>query len=167
MCLYIDNKDPLIATRDIYVVKKLETYEYSKEYWTPFQRVTVTLNDLMLASPQTSAFPLIKEYIDLYYIGEGVIHSYLASTRLNELKNTAMYFWRKKQSPILSVFKIAYIPKGCYYWKGTAILTNNTPSVASKSLYITDINYKGVLQVKLLNLLSIIKYKIKQWLNQK
>lgn len=78
MCLYIRDKQPRVAERDIVVLKYLK--QNGKRYESPCQGTPVTLGKLMVAQPDT---PYISyECKDLYdreisSMGGGVIHAKL------------------------------------------------------------------------------------------
>lgn len=100
MCLYIRDKQPRVAKRDIVVLKYLR--QFGKRYKSPYQRTPVTLGKLMVAQPDT---PCIRyEWRDLYgrkiySMGGGVIHARLSES--NDYGNCCVK---------------AIIPKGTEYW---------------------------------------------------
>jgi hypothetical protein len=100
MCLYIRDKQPRVAKRDIVVLKYLE--QVGKRYASPCQGTPVTLGKLMVAQPDT---PYISyECKDLYdreisSMGGGVIHA-----KLSESDDYGNYCAK------------AIIPKGTEYW---------------------------------------------------
>lgn len=100
MCLYIRDKQPRVAKRDIVVLKYLQK-DYNG-YKSPCQGIPVTLGKLMVAQPDT---PYIwYNSTDLYgreifRMGSGVIHA-----KLNESKDYGNYCAK------------AIIPKGTKYW---------------------------------------------------
>ena len=100
MCLYIRDKQPRVAKRDIVVLKYL--LRTNEEYSSPCQGTPVTLGKLMVAQPDT---PYIRyECKDLYdrkisSMGGGVIHA-----KLSESNDYGNYCAK------------AIIPKGTEYW---------------------------------------------------
>lgn len=100
MCLYIRDKQPRVAKRDIVVLKYLK--QVGKRYESPCQGTLVTLGKLMVAQPGT---PYISyECKDLYdreisSMGGGVIHA-----KLSESDDYGNYCAK------------AIIPKGTEYW---------------------------------------------------
>jgi hypothetical protein len=100
MCLYIRDKQPRVAKRDIVVLKYLR--QVGKRYESPWQGTPVTLGKLMVARPDT---PYISyECKDLYdkeifSMGGGVIHA-----KLSESDDYSNYCAK------------AIIPKGTKYW---------------------------------------------------
>lgn len=100
MCLYIRDKQPRVAKRDIVVLKYLQK-DYNG-YKSPCQGIPVTLGKLMVAQPNT---PYIwYNSTDLYgreifRMGSGVIHA-----KLSESKDYGNYCAK------------AIIPKGTKYW---------------------------------------------------
>lgn len=100
MCLYIRDKQPRVAKRDIVVLKYLK--QDGKRYESPCQGTPVTLGKLMVAQPDT---PYISyEGKDLYdreisSMGGGVIHA-----KLSESDDYGNYCAK------------AIIPKGTEYW---------------------------------------------------
>lgn len=100
MCLYIRDKQPRVAKRDIVVLKYL--WQDGKRYKSPYQGTPVTLGKLMVAQPDT---PYIGyECTDLYdreisSMGGGVIHA-----KLSERGDCGNYCAK------------AIIPKGTEYW---------------------------------------------------
>ena len=100
MCLYIRDKQPRVAKRDIVVLKYLK--QVGKRYESPCQGTPVTLGKLMVAQPDT---PYISyECKDLYgreisSMGGGVIHA-----KLSESDDYGNYCAK------------AIIPKGTEYW---------------------------------------------------
>lgn len=100
MCLYIRDKQPRVAKRDIVVLKYL--LKTNGEYSSPCMGTSVTLGKLMVAQPDT---PYIRyECKDLYdrkisSMGDGVIHA-----KLSESDGYSNYCAK------------AIIPKGTEYW---------------------------------------------------
>lgn len=100
MCLYIRDKQPRVAKRDIVVLKYLK--QDGKRYESPCQGTPVTLGKLMVAQPDT---PYISyECKDLYdreisSMEGGVIHA-----KLSESDDYGNYCAK------------AIIPKGTEYW---------------------------------------------------
>lgn len=103
MCLYIRDKQPRVAKRDIVVLKYLQKDD--NEYESPCQETPVTLGKLMVAQPDT---PYIRyEGRDPYdreisSMREGVIHAKLSES--NDYSNYCNYCAK------------AIIPKGTEYW---------------------------------------------------
>lgn len=100
MCLYIRDKQPRIAKRDIVVLKYLK--QDGKRYESPFRGTPVTLGKLIVAQPNIP--DISYEYKDLYdreiySIGGGVIHA-----KLSENNDYGNYCAE------------AIIPKGTEYW---------------------------------------------------
>ena len=103
MCLYIRDKQPRVAKRDIVVLKYLN--QVGNRYESPCQGTPVTLGKLMVAQPDT---PYISyECKDLYdreisSMRSGVIHAKLSED--NDYGNYCNYCAK------------AIIPKGTEYW---------------------------------------------------
>ena len=102
MCLYIRDKQPRVAKRDIVVLKYLQ--QDGKRYESPFQGTPVTLGKLMVAQPDTPYIYIHFEVKDLYdreiySMGGGVIHA-----MLSESNGHGNYCAK------------AIIPKGTEYW---------------------------------------------------
>ena len=100
MCLYIRDKQPRVAKRDIVVLKYLK--QTSRGYKSPCQGTPVTLGKLMVAQPDTPYISYDGE--DLYdreisSMGGGVIHA-----KLSESDDYGNYCAK------------AIIPKGTEYW---------------------------------------------------
>lgn len=106
MCLYIRDKQPRVAERDIVVSKYLE--QTSRGYESPCQGVPVTLGKLMVAQPDTPYISYVCK--DLYgrkvsSIGGGVIHAKLVEdSNYSNYSNYGNYCAK------------AIIPKGTEYW---------------------------------------------------
>jgi len=103
MCLYVRDRKPLIAKRDIVVLKYLrQEGKIHKKYKSPCQGMLVTLGKLMIAQPNTPNIIYANKDIfnrDIYSIGGGVIHA-----KLNESNYYGNYCAK------------AIIPKGTEYW---------------------------------------------------
>lgn len=118
MCLYIRDKKPQIAKRDIVVLKYLDQLD-GKRYESPCQGTPVTLGKLMVARPDT---PYISyECKDLYdreisSIGGGVIHA-----KLSESDDYGTYCAK------------AIIPKGTEYW-----IDSFGEEIAARQMLITE-----------------------------
>lgn len=117
MCLYIRDKQPRVAKKDIVVLKYLK--QTSSGYESPCQGTHVTLGELMIAHPDT---PYINyEYRDIYYreissIGGGVIHG-----MLSESDDYGNYCAK------------AIIPKGTEYW-----IDSFGTEIAARKMLITE-----------------------------
>lgn len=117
MCLYIRDKQPRVAKRNIVVLKYLnEVYE---KYESPCQGIPVTLGKLMVAQPNT---PYISyECKDLYdrkisSMRGGVIHA-----KLSESNDYGNYCAK------------AIIPKGTKYW-----IDSFGTEIAARQMLITE-----------------------------
>lgn len=100
MCLYIRDKQPRVAKRDIVVLKYLK--QVGKKYESPCQGTPVTLGKLMVAQPGTPciSYKGIDHYSrGIYSMGGGVIHA-----KLSESDDYGNYCAK------------AIIPKGTEYW---------------------------------------------------
>lgn len=117
MCLYIRDKQPRVAKRDIVVLKYLK--QVGKRYESPCQGTPVTLGKLMVAQPDT---PYISyECKDLYdrkisSMGGGVIHA-----KLSESDDFGNYCAK------------AIIPKGTEYW-----INPFGTEIAARQMLITE-----------------------------
>lgn len=117
MCLYIRDKQPRIADRDIVVLKYLRK-EYNM-YKSPCQRTSVTLGQLLLAKPGIPNISYASK--DLYgreisSIGRGVIHA-----TLNEGFDYGGNYCAK-----------AIILKGTEYW-----IDSSGTEIAARQMVIT------------------------------
>ena len=116
MCLYIRDKQPLVAKRDIVVLKYL--LRTNGEYSSPCQGTFVTLGKLMIAQPDTPSINYNGTDSfgrEIFSIGGGVIHA-----KLMESNDYGNYCAK------------AIIPKGTEYWMdpfGTEI--------AARQMFIT------------------------------
>lgn len=122
MCLYIKEKLPRVAERDI-VCLKILSKEPHGFYRTPYRGVIVQLNSKIEASSKTVDISFAGcDHLDnnVYSVNGGVIHSVLLDK--NKCKNNS---W--------GCVKKAIIPKGTEYYIGRFGL-----EIASKELYITD-----------------------------
>ena len=100
MCLYIRDKQPRVAKRDIVVLKYLK--QVGKRYESPYQGTPVTLGKLMVAQPNTPYISYeCKDFHDreISSMGGGVIHA-----TLSESDDYGNYCAK------------AIIPKGTEYW---------------------------------------------------
>lgn len=117
MCLYIRDKQPRVAKRDIVVLKYLS--QVGERYKSPYQGTPVTLGKLMVAQPDT---PYISyELKDLYgreifSVGGGVIHA-----KLSEGDDYSNYCAK------------AIIPKGTEYW-----INQFGTEIAARQMLITE-----------------------------
>lgn len=117
MCLYIRDKQPRVAKRDIVVLKCLR--QYGERYESPCQGTPVILGKLMVALPHT---PHISyECEDLYgreisSMGSGVIHA--------KLSGSADYG---------NYCAKAIIPKGTEYW-----IDSFGTEIAARQMLITE-----------------------------
>lgn len=103
MCLYIRDKKPRVAKRDIVVLKYLTQRGYGKNFFSPYMGTEVTLGKVLVASPSES--PYSRYHTTDYFgrkisaIGIGAIHAKL--------------FENRKYSNYCAK---AIIPKGTKYW---------------------------------------------------
>lgn len=100
MCLYIRDKQPLVAKRDIVVLKYLK--QDDKRYESPCQGTPVTLGKLMVAQPYTLYISCeSQDFYDrkIFSMEGGVIHA-----KLSESGDYGNYCAK------------AIIPKGTEYW---------------------------------------------------
>lgn len=100
MCLYIRDKEPRVAKRDIVVLKYL--LRINEEYSSPCQGTPVTLGKLMVAKPDTPSINYDSTDSfgrEISSMGGGVIHA-----KLMESDNYGNYCAK------------AIIPKGTEYW---------------------------------------------------
>lgn len=100
MCLYIRDKQPRVAKRDIVVLKYLRRDKTG--YESPCQGTPVTLGKLMVAQPDTPSISYESKDLygrEIFSIGGGVIHA-----KLRESNDYGNYCAK------------AIIPKGTEYW---------------------------------------------------
>ena len=117
MCLYIREKQPRIAKRDIVVLKYLQ--QDGKKYVSPCRETPVTLGKLMVAQPDTPCINFEgKDLYDreIFRIGGGVIHA-----KLSESDDYGNYCAK------------AIIPKGTEYW-----IDPFGTEIAAKQMLITE-----------------------------
>ena len=80
MCLYIGNKKPLVAKKDIVVYKYVESSDGN--YKTPFHAFSVKVNALMVA--EGGSGDITKENCEKYSIHGGAIHACTSSNDSEE-----------------------------------------------------------------------------------
>ena len=100
MCLYIRDRQPRVAKRDIVVLKYLK--QVGKRYESPCQGTPITLGKLMVAQPDAPRISYECKYPydrEIYSMGGGVIHA-----KLSESDDYGNYCAK------------AIIPKGTEYW---------------------------------------------------
>ena len=114
MCLYVSNKKPLVAKKNIVVYKYVESSE--EQYVTPFQRTPVKVNALMVA--EGGSGDIAKECLEKYIINGGVIHACTSSNDSDFDGYTCLK---------------AIIKEGTEFW-----VEDDFKQVAARSLYITD-----------------------------
>ena len=114
MCLYIGNKKPLVAKKDIVVYKYVESSDGN--YKTPFHAFPVKVNALMVA--EGGSGDITKENCEKYSIHGGAIHACTSSNDTDFEGNTCLK---------------AIIKKGTEFW-----VQDDFKQVAARSLYITD-----------------------------
>ena len=114
MCLYIGNKKPLVAKKDIVVYKYVESSDGN--YKTPFHAFPVKVNALMVA--EGGSGDIAKENCEKYSIHGGAIHACTFSNDSDFEGNTCLK---------------AIIKKGTEFW-----VQDDFKQVAARSLYITD-----------------------------
>lgn len=117
MCLYIKDKQPRVAKRDIMVLKYL--LQVGKRYESPCQRTPVTLGKLMVAQPDTPHINYkYKDHYDrkIFSMGGGVIHA-----KLSESDDYGNYCAK------------AIIPKGTEYW-----IDPFGTEIAARQMFITE-----------------------------
>ena len=120
MCLFIREKKPRIAKKDITVVKYVKLRD--NDIITPYQNTIIPVNEVMTASPKQvdiKFFDTDKLGNNVYSLGEGAIHAKLIKDGLSEFE------CRK-----------AIIPAGTEYW-----VSVKGDEVAARSMIITDINW--------------------------
>ena len=114
MCLYIGNKKPMVAKKDIVVYKYVGGSEGN--YETPFQNTPVKVNALMVAEGGNGN--IAKENYEKYVINGGAIHACTSSNDSDFVGNTCLK---------------AIIKEGTEFW-----VQDDFKQVAARSLYITD-----------------------------
>ena len=118
MCLYVKNQQPLIADKDIVVLKYLNNT--INGIFTPYMNKQVILGETMIPEkkyPHFGSIPRgIGNLVDLYSITSGIIHSRLYA-----------------QQWVSNYCAKAIIPKGTEYW-----IDYFGNEIASKELYITN-----------------------------
>ena len=114
MCLYISNKKPLVANKDIVVYKYV--FKENGKYVTPFQNTPVNVNALMIA--EGGSEDIVVTNGRKYSINGGVIHACTSSYDDEFDCNVCLK---------------AYIKEGTEFW-----VQDNFKQVAARSLYITD-----------------------------
>lgn len=117
MCLYIRDKQPRVAKRDIVVLKYLN--QVGRRYESPCQGTPVTLGKLMVAQPDTHYISYeCRDLYDrkIYSIGGGVIHA-----KLSENDDYSNYCAK------------AIIPKGTEYW-----INSFGTEIAARQMLITE-----------------------------
>lgn len=103
MCLYIIDKQPRIAKRDIMVLKYLY-YKDDGQFYTPYELVAVKIGEVLVASPSEPNI-IFGGFFDsfgrkIYGLSSGAIHAML----FNGLSYNGNYCAK------------AIIPKGTKYW---------------------------------------------------
>ena len=115
MCLYISNKKPLVAKKDIVV------YKYVKEqngiYVTPYQNYPIQTNKVLSASHKGE--DIVDTTYHKYSIRGGAIHAYTSSNDSD---------WVEGNTCLKAIIK-----KGTEFW-----VQDDFKQVAARSLYITD-----------------------------
>lgn len=120
MCLYIRDKQPRVAQRDIVVLKYLKQVFVggSTRYESPCQRIPVTLGGLTVAHPETPNIEYEDKDVhdrEIYGIREGVIHA-----KLDESEVYGNYCAK------------AIIPKGTEYW-----INSFGTEIAARQMFVT------------------------------
>lgn len=114
MCLFIGNKKPFVAQKDIVVYKYVQVLD--GKYITPFQYASVKVNTLMVADGDSG--DVVKEGCKKYTIRGGAIHACTSSNDTNFKKCICLK---------------AIIKEGTEFW-----VQDDFKQIAARSLYITD-----------------------------
>ena len=125
MCLFIREKKPRIAKKDITVLKYVKLRD--NDIITPCQNTIIPVNEVMTAYPNKENIEFYsKDLLDnnIYYLNGGAIHAKLIK---NSISYLTIYEARK-----------AIIPAGTEYW--VSICGNE---IAARSMIITDINWEN------------------------
>lgn len=120
MCLYLREKQPRVAKKDITVLKYVRVCD--EGIISPYQHVKIPINKVMRASPKQvdiKFFDTDKLGNNVYSLGEGAIHAKLIKEGFSECEG------RK-----------AIIPAGTDYW-----VSIDGDEIAAQSMIVTDINW--------------------------
>lgn len=120
MCLYLREKQPRVAKKDITVLKYVRICD--EGIISPYRHVKIPINKVMRASPKQvdiKFFDTDKLGNNVYILGEGAIHAKLIEGGFSKCEA------RK-----------AIIPAGTKYWVS---LGGN--EIAARSMIVTDINW--------------------------
>lgn len=98
MCLYSRHQRPMVAKKDIRVLKYLK--QFDSEFRTPYQCASVTLDQELTAKGKATLEEYGTDHLNhtIYELGGGAIHAKL------------------HEASISNCCKLAIIPKGTKYW---------------------------------------------------
>ena len=130
MCLTSKIKVPSIASEDIICYKVLCYETKASCYTTPYQRASVTLNQMFIAKESEK---IISFYKDYYIIDKGFIHAYLDKERAIKLAKDFTEESLIDRTLFVKGFVVkAIIKKGTQYYHGIC------GDVCATKIFITD-----------------------------
>ena len=137
MCLYTNNREPLIAKEDITCYKILHRTMFPNIYRTPIMRTQVIkfpcIKSILRAEGIQKVIRVpICSPVDVFEVSEGFIHTYkYMESALCWIKSESALYWIKSRDYV--VFACT-IPKGTRYYEDNNIY-------ASEKIVINEIRY--------------------------